>query len=116
MQDRLDRVIDTAVARKTIVGCVVKVRKNGKEIYSRAAGYADREAEKRTREDTIFRFASVTKPFVAAATLAMIDKGKLGLDDLAVTNLPWFHPKGVNGEQAPITIRHLLTHTSGLNL
>ncbi len=36
MQDRLDRVIDTAVARKTIVGCVVKVRKNGKEIYSRA--------------------------------------------------------------------------------
>ncbi len=114
MQDRLDRVIDTAVARKTIVGCVVKVRKNGKEIYNRAAGYADREAEKRTREDTIFRFASVTKPFVAAATLAMIDKGKLGLDDLAVTHLPWFHPKGPNGEQAPITIRHLLTHTSGL--
>ncbi|MCD2175885.1 serine hydrolase domain-containing protein [Rhizobium sp. C4] len=114
MQDRLDRVIDTAVARKTIVGCVVIVRKNGKEIYSRAAGYADREAERRTREDTIFRFASVTKPFVAAATLAMIDQGKLGLDDRAVDHLPWFHPKGPNGEQAQITIRHLLTHTSGL--
>ncbi|MET3614485.1 CubicO group peptidase (beta-lactamase class C family) [Rhizobium aquaticum] len=114
MQDRLDRVIDTAIARKTIVGCVVKVRKNGKEIYSRAAGYADREAERRTREDTIFRLASVTKPFVAAATLAMIDKGKLGLDDRAVDHLPWFHPKGPNGEPAPITIRHLLTHTSGL--
>ena len=115
MQDRLDRVIDTAVARKSIVGCVVIVRKNGKEIYSRAAGYADREAEKRTRDDTIFRYASVTKPFVAAATLAMIDKGKLGLDDLAVTHLPWFHPKTPSGEQAKITVRHLLTHTAGLS-
>lgn len=114
MQDRLDRVIDTAIAHKTIVGCVVLVRKDGEEVYRRAAGHADREAGKQTRDDTIFRLASVTKPFVAAATLALVEKGRLGLDDLAVDHLPWFHPKGPDGQPAPITIRHLLTHTSGL--
>jgi CubicO group peptidase (beta-lactamase class C family) len=115
LQDRLDRVIDAAIANQSIVGCVVIVRKDGEEVYCRAAAHAEREAGRPTRGDTIFRLASVTKPYVAATTLAMIEQGKLDLDDLAVDHLPWFHPKGPGGKTAPITIRHLLTHTSGLN-
>lgn len=111
---RLDRVIDDAIARQSIVGAVVLVRKGGEEIYRRAVGHADREAGIPVRDDTIFRLASVTKPFVAATTLAMIERGKLGFDDPVRDYLPWFRPLTPGGEVARITIRHLLTHTSGL--
>ena len=58
-----------------IVGCVVLVRQNGKEIYARAAGLADREAGRAMARDAIFRLASVTKPIVATAVLRMADLG-----------------------------------------
>lgn len=111
---RLDAVIDEATVRQTIVGAVVLVRQNGEEIYARAAGFADREARIPVRADTIFRLASVTKPFVAAAALAMIARGKIGFEDQVRDYLPWFHPLTPEGDAARITIRHLLTHTSGL--
>lgn len=114
VESRLNDVIDQAIANETITGTVVMLSKNGKRIFQRAAGYADREAGKPVAEDTIFRLASVTKPIVAATALAMIEEGKWSLHDRIVEYLPWFKPKTENGEDAVITIRHLLTHTSGL--
>jgi CubicO group peptidase (beta-lactamase class C family) len=111
---RIDRVIDDAIARQSIVGAVVLVCKHGEEIYARTAGHADREAGIPVHADTIFRLASVTKPFVAATALAMIAEGKIGLEDQVRDYLPWFHPLTPGGDAARITIRHLLTHTSGL--
>jgi len=57
---------------------------------------------------------SVSKPIVSAAALALVDQGKLSLDDPVTKWLPDFRPKLVSGEAPTITVRQLLTHTSGL--
>ena len=115
MKTRIDAVIERAIMAGKIVGTVVVVVKDGETVYSRAAGYADREMGKRTETRTIFRLASVTKPLVAATALALVDKGRLALGDLVRDYLPYFQPSQPNGEIADITIRHLLTHTAGLS-
>jgi CubicO group peptidase (beta-lactamase class C family) len=114
LQGRLDRVIDTAIEEGRIVGAVVLVRQNGEPAYERAAGLADREAGRAMRLDTIFRHASLTKPLVAAAALALIDRGALALDRPVTEWLPDLRPRLGDGRAPQITIRHLLTHTSGM--
>lgn len=114
MQERLDAAIDTALAEKRIVGAVTMVSRKGELVYSRAAGMADREAGRAVETDTIFRYASLTKPIVAATILAMVDEGLLGLEDPVSTILPYFTPKLPDGTQPEILIRHLLSHSAGL--
>lgn len=114
LSQRVDAAIDRAIDEARIVGTVVMVWRNGEPVYERAAGFADREAGKPVSLDTVFRYASVTKPFIAATALAMIDAGKLSLADHVSDLLPWFHPPGPDGRHAEITIRQLLTHTAGL--
>jgi len=111
---RLDKVIDTAVADQRLVGAVVLVARDGKIVHHRAAGLADREAGRPMREDAVFRFSSVTKPFVTAAVMKLVEDGKLRLDDPATRWLPDFKPKLADGTTPVITIRQLLNHTSGL--
>ena len=113
MRDQLDRVIEAALGSR-IVGCVVLVRQGGHEVYARAAGLADREAGRAMALDAVFRLASVTKPVVAACVLRMVDLGFLRLDDPVTRFLPDFRPRNPDGSEAVITIRQLLTHTSGL--
>ncbi len=113
--ERLDRAIDSAIARKKLVGTVVLVAEHGRTVYARAAGLADREAGTPMREDTIFRLTSVTKPMVAATILAMVERGLVGLDDSAAKYVEGFAPRLADGTPATITVRHLLTHTSGLS-
>jgi CubicO group peptidase (beta-lactamase class C family) len=113
LQQRVDAQIDAALGHR-LVGCVVLINKDGKQIYARAAGFADREAKTPMREDTIFRYASVTKPIVATAVLKISELGLLRLDDPVTKFLPWFTPKSPDGSTQPILIRQLLTHTSGL--
>lgn len=114
MKTRIDTVIERAITAGKIVGTVVIVVKDGETVYSRAAGYADREIGKPIEVRTIFRLASVTKPLVAATALALVDKGRLSLGDLAREYLPYFQPRQPDGKIADITIHHLLTHTAGL--
>jgi CubicO group peptidase (beta-lactamase class C family) len=113
LAERVDAAIDAALVNR-IVGCVVLVRQNGREIYARAAGLADREEKRAMTRDAIFRLASVTKPIVATAVLRMADLGLLGFDDPVTKFLPWFTPRAADGTVPPILIRHLLTHTSGI--
>ncbi|WP_437737467.1 serine hydrolase domain-containing protein [Sorangium sp. So ce1335] len=115
LQRRLDAVIDAATAEGRIVGTVVFVARDGEVVYRRAAGFVDREAGIRMREDAVFRLASMTKPVVSAAALALVDAGALGLDDPVTKWLPEFAPRLADGRPATITVRHLLTHTAGLN-
>src|SRR3546814_16770814 len=63
--------------------------------------------------DTPFRLASVTKPFVSAAALALAERWTIDLDAPVTDWLPDFRPR-FDGGEAVITVRHLLTHTSGL--
>jgi CubicO group peptidase (beta-lactamase class C family) len=114
MEARLDRVIDEAIAGNRIIGAVILVARNGDSVYRRAAGMADREAGSAMQEDAIFRLASLTKPLVASTALALIERGRLGLDRLASDWLPDFRPRLLDGFTPDITIRHLLTHTAGL--
>ena len=113
LAERMDAAIDAALGSR-IVGCVVLVSRDGKPLYARAAGFADREAGTPVRMETIFRLASVTKPIVASTALRMLDAGLLSLDDPVSKYLPFFTPKAPDGSTPPILIRQLLTHTSGL--
>lgn len=113
LKARLDPVIDRAIAEKRIVGTVVLVALDGELVYARAAGLADREANRATRQDDIFRLASVTKPLVTVAAMRLIEQGRITLDDPVSKWLADFRPK-FEGKEAPILVRHLLNHTAGL--
>jgi CubicO group peptidase (beta-lactamase class C family) len=113
-RSRIDSVIEQAITEKRLVGAVVLVSHDGKLIYQSAAGLADRESKRPMQIDTVFRLSSVSKPIVSAAALALVDRGKISLDDPVTKWLPDFRPKLVSGEAPTITVRQLLTHTAGL--
>lgn len=110
----LDAVVEAAIKDKQIVGSVVMVSLGGRPVYTRAAGLADREAKAPVKPDTIFRWASLTKPVVAATAMALVEKGVISLDDPVTRFLPDFRPKLPTGETPVITVRQLMTHTAGL--
>lgn len=114
LADRVDAAVDRALVEKRIVGAVVLIARDGDLVYRRAAGLADREAGRAMREDDVFRLASVTKPFVAAAAMRLVEDGAMALDDPVTRFLPDFRPRLPSGEAPTLTIHHLLTHTSGL--
>ena len=114
VQQALDAVVDEALEAGRVVGAVVLVRDHGEPVYERAAGHLDREAGIPTALDTVFRWASLTKPVVAATALALIERGRLDLDDPVTRFLPDFEPRLPDGSAPPINVRHLLTHTAGL--
>ncbi|MDR3435726.1 serine hydrolase domain-containing protein [Telmatospirillum sp.] len=114
LSHRITAVVDGALAENLLVGAVVLVARDGRVVYRRAAGLADRENGRPMRDDTIFRYSSLTKPIVAAAAMALIEQGRLRLDDTVTRWLPDFRPLLPDGEETPITVRHLLTHTAGL--
>lgn len=112
---RLDRAIDRAIAERRVVGSVVMVVQDGDIVYRRAAGQADREGNRPMREDAMFRLASLSKPIVSAAAMALVERGRLDLQDPVTKWLPEFRPQTVDGRAPVITIHHLLTHTAGLS-
>ena len=114
LQESLDGVLDQAVTDRTIVGGVLLVSSRGKTAYSRAVGFADREARRKAELDTLFRWASFTKPVIAALTLALSERGTISLDDPVTRFLPEFRPRLPEGQVPEIKVRHLLTHTAGL--
>jgi len=112
---RIDPLLDAVLQQQRLVGAVVLVRQCGQDVYRRAAGQLDREAGTPMREDAVFRLASVSKPIVSTAALALVGQHRLGLDDLVARWLPYFTPCQPDGSVAAITVRHLLTHTAGLD-
>lgn len=113
-RSRIDSVIERAISEKRLVGAVVLVSRDGKLVYQSAQGLADRESKRPMQISTVFRLSSVTKPIVTAAALALVDQGKLSLDDPVTKWLPDFRPKLASGQSPAITVRQLVTHTSGL--
>ena len=84
--------------------------KNGKAIASGAKGKADREKRIDNTLDTRFRIGSMNKMFTAVATLQLVERGKLSLDDTVGKILPDYRNAGVRSK---VKIRHLLSHTGG---
>jgi CubicO group peptidase (beta-lactamase class C family) len=90
-------------------GASVAVSRDGKIIYSKGFGHADLEHDAHNAPNTVFHIASVSKQFTAFAIAMLVDQGKISLDDDIREYLPEMHDFGT-----PITIRHLIHHTSGL--
>jgi CubicO group peptidase (beta-lactamase class C family) len=110
----VDGAIERALTEQRLVGTVVLIAQDGKLLYHRAAGLADREERRSMSEDTIFRYSSLTKPIVSATAMALLERGQLDLDAPVTRWIPEFRPKTPQGTEAAITIRQLLTHTAGL--
>lgn len=119
---RIDAFLDSLVRAETIGGAVALILDDGRPIYHRAVGWQDREARKPMAETSLFRTASHTKALTSVVILGLVDEGRIALDDPASRWIPSFattrvaSPDGsVVQARRPITIRDLLTHTSGIS-
>lgn len=115
LSSRVDAVLQSALDQKRIVGAVITVMIDGEVAHRKSYGLADREAGVPMKDNKIFRLASISKPIVTAAAMRMIELGQLSLDAAVTDWLPDFKPQIPGGGAPTITIRHLLTHTSGLS-
>jgi D-alanyl-D-alanine carboxypeptidase len=111
-----DRVIEQLVASTGSAGASVTVAKDGRIIYARSYGLRDVTTVDPMRVDSRFRYASMTKVITAATLLQLVQAGGIGLDDpifpLLTDRVPL--PSGHDPRLEKITVRHLLSHTSGL--
>lgn len=120
---RLDAWLEGQIAKERLVGCSLLLARHGGVAYFSSAGLADVETGKPFQKDTIVRIYSMTKPITAVAAMMLYEVNYFQLDDPVSAYIPEFRNMQVwkggdltNTEPAkqPITIRHLLTHTSGL--
>jgi CubicO group peptidase (beta-lactamase class C family) len=127
--ERLERIttkVQQTIDDKRIAGAVTLVARHGKVVYFKSQGSLDREASKPMRNDAIFRICSMSKPITSVAVMMLYEEGKFLLDDPISKYLPEFkNPKVLvkptNGGEPyiipasrEITIRDLITHTSGI--
>jgi CubicO group peptidase (beta-lactamase class C family) len=83
---------------------------NGKEVFGKSYGLSDFELGTPNKRSTVFRIGSITKEFTAVLTMQLVEQRKLSLDSTVTKYLPWYGEIG-----SKIKIKHLLSHTSGLN-
>ncbi|AYN21367.1 serine hydrolase domain-containing protein [Alcaligenes aquatilis] len=114
LSTRVQTIAQQALDQGRLVGAVVLVARDGKLIHRQACGWADHESRRAMTVDTVFRLASVSKPIVCTAALALVAQGRMGLDDSIHLWLPEFQPSLVDGRPVQITVRQLLSHTAGL--
>lgn len=105
------------MAVRKIPGGALAVVKDRRLVYARGYGWADRDAKIPVKADSLFRIASITKPFTVVAVLKLVEEGKLRLSDrafpiLQLRPLPAIGQK-VDPRLNQITILHLLQHTAG---
>lgn len=109
----LEHAVDAVVVRAMrapIAGLTIAVARGDEILLEKGYGTADLVDGRAADRETIYEIGSVTKQFTAAAVLRLVESGELSLDDAIVDHLPTL------GDRADgITIRHLLTHTSGLS-
>src|SRR5262245_17837442 len=123
----LDTSLRGAVERKDVPGVVALITDRERVLYQSAFGVADVATERRVTIDALFRIASMTKPVTSVALMQLVEQGRLGLDDPASKYLPElaelkviesFDAKTGDYKVRPAskapTVRHFLTHTSGL--
>jgi len=122
---RLDQLLQRYVQEDRIAGAVALVLRDGKPVYEKAVGWADKEAGRKMTPATLFRIASQTKAFTSTAVLALVEEGKIGLGEPVSHFIPTFARTtvAVKGDagvttvpaKRAITIQDLLTHTAGIS-
>jgi CubicO group peptidase (beta-lactamase class C family) len=118
---RVDSVMQTYVDSSRAAGISVMVLRDGRVVKSGTYGWADREARRTLELDALFRIASQSKAITSVAVMMLVEEGKIRLEDPVHRWLPSFANASVAGEEGrvparrPVTIRHLLTHSSGIS-
>ncbi|NDA63322.1 MAG: class A beta-lactamase-related serine hydrolase, partial [Chitinophagia bacterium] len=125
--DRINQLIQQYIDSNYIEGAIALVAKNGKIVYHNAVGYDDKSAGKKLSKDAIWRIASQTKAITSVAVMQLFEKGYFLLDDAISKYIPAFKKPVVLQSfnkadtsfttipaNREITIRDLLTHTSGI--
>jgi CubicO group peptidase (beta-lactamase class C family) len=124
---RVDQLLDTYVNDGRVAGIVALVLRDGKPVYEKAVGWADKEAGRKMSMETEFRIASQSKALTSVAILQLMEEGRLTVNDKAGKWIPTFANTNVavvkeNGggfsvvpAKRPILIKDLLTHTAGIN-
>ncbi|MCC6391586.1 MAG: beta-lactamase family protein, partial [Bryobacterales bacterium] len=123
---RIDRVLQQFVDQDRVAGAVALVLRDGKPAYEKAFGWSDKEAGRKMTTGTLFRIASQTKAITSTAVMALIEEGKIGINQPAGDFIHTFKKttvalKDENGAakivpaKRPITIADLLTHTAGIS-
>ncbi|MFN5185936.1 MAG: serine hydrolase domain-containing protein, partial [Planctomycetota bacterium] len=110
-KQQVRRIVDPAIGEGKMPGCVIGVGNRNGLFYQEAFGNRSIDPILPMTLDTVFDLASITKPVATATSIMqLIEQGQLRLNDKVATHFPDF---AVNGKE-PITIEHLLLHTSGL--
>ena len=124
---RIDRFVQEYIDTDRIAGAVTLVARKGKVVHFEAQGWRDRENGVPMTKDTIFVLMSMTKPIVSTALMMLFEEGRFLLDDPISNWIPEYENRAVRinrdgvrplvvPESRPVTVRHVLTHTSGLTL
>jgi CubicO group peptidase (beta-lactamase class C family) len=123
---RIDRVVQACVEVQCLPGVVVHIQRRGETAYFKSFGFSDVESRTPMRNDTLFRLASMSKAITTVAALILYEEGHFLLNDPVWRYIPEFKgatvladaPAGGAATAVPakraVTIRHLLTHTSGI--
>jgi CubicO group peptidase (beta-lactamase class C family) len=125
--ERIDQMLDQTLADNQVPGLVALIVKDGKIVYHEAKGLADVPSGTKMAKDQIFRIASQSKAITSTAVMMLWEEGKFKLDDPISKYIPEFaNPRILAGfryadssyssrpSPREITIRHLITHTSGI--
>lgn len=112
LETELDGVIAEFIDTHPIPGIAVGVVKDGQVVYAKGFGVADAQTREPVTSQSLFHTASVSKTFVATAIMQLVQQKKLDLDTPVAEYLPYFQLDDKRAEQ--ITIRQMLTHTSGM--
>ena len=124
---RIDQVVKSYVDNKWLNGAVAIVYRNGKLVYYKGIGFDDADKKTPMRKEEIFRIASQTKAITSVAVMMLYEEGKILLDDPVSNYIPEFKKQSVLDKfneadssyttvpaSREVTIRDLLTHTSGI--
>lgn len=124
MREKIDAVLKYAIEHGDAPGCAAIVLDRTSIRYAGAFGVRDLDARTPMTLDTVFRLASMTKAITSVAAMQLVERGRLHLDQPVASVLPVFGALGVltgfygdkpaiRPPRTPVTLRHLLTHTSG---
>lgn len=119
--ERIHPVMQSYVDKRGYAGIGVTIARRGQIVFEAQYGFRDKEAGLPMTDDTIFRIYSMTKPIVCVALMTLFEEGRIRLTDPVSAYLPAFAGVEVLAEDGgmadlvrPITVRDLLTHTTGL--
>jgi N-acyl-D-amino-acid deacylase len=109
-----DRLMTRFMRKHRIPGAALAVAHNGRMVYARGFGFADRDDKQPVQPDSLFRIASVSKPLTAVAVLQLIERGHLKFDDPVFEILKLQRPaRRFDARWKKVTILHLLQHRGG---